>query len=153
MQFRTVKVKCKGGVRQYGQIVKSFRRESDGMPMHKVVGSLGVVTDAQAAVFKAVFSALGRGADLAVVEGDALAALAPVAEWTRDWLDIAACLQAWRDCGLHDLVRGLFAGHQEEVELADVIAALVVQRCVADGSSRGRAGPAGFWSARLVGGD
>lgn len=134
MQFRVVKVKAKNGFRQYGQIVESFRRPADGMPTHRVIASLGVVSDEQAAVFKAAFSAAGRGAGIAVLEGNALADLAPAPEWTRDWLDIAACWQAWHDSGLHDLVRGLFAGHQEEVEPADVVAALVVQRCVAPAS-------------------
>jgi len=57
MQFRTVKAKVKDGFRLYGQVVESYRRESDGMPMHKVVASLGQVTEAQAAVFKAAFQA------------------------------------------------------------------------------------------------
>ena len=134
MQFRTVKAKVKGGFRVYGQIVESFRRESDGMPTHKVVASLGEVTEAQAAVFKKAFQAARTGASLQVLDPGTLDALLPVAEWSRHWLDVAACLQAWEDSGLQALVRSLFSGHEEDVHPADVIAALVVQRCVAPAS-------------------
>lgn len=134
MQFRVVKAKVKGGFRQYGQIVESFRRESDGMPTHRVVGSLGQVTDDQAAVFKAAFHAARCGAGVQVLEAGVLDALQPVAEWSRDWLDVAACLQAWEDSGLQAMMRSLFSGHGDDVEPADIVAALVVQRCVAPAS-------------------
>lgn len=134
MQFRVVKAKVKGGFRQYGQIVESFRRESDGMPTHKVVGSLGQVTDAQAAVFKAAFHAARCGAGVQVLDAGVLDALHPVAEWSRDWLDVAASVQAWEDSGLQAMMRNLFSDHNDKVHPADIVAALVVQRCVAPAS-------------------
>jgi len=134
MQFRTVRAKVKDGYRVYGQIVESYRRESDGMPMHKVVASLGAVTEAQAAVFKAAFGAARTGAGVQVLDAGALDGLGPELEWSRDWLDVAACLQAWEDSGLRAMMRGVMAGHAEEVHPADVVAALVVQRCVAPAS-------------------
>ena len=60
MQFRVVRTKYKGGVRQYGQFVVSFRRPSDGMPMHRVVASIGIVTDEEAANLKLAFGASRR---------------------------------------------------------------------------------------------
>lgn len=134
MQFRTVRVKVKDGTRQYGQLVQSYRREPDGMPTHRVCGSLGVVTDAQAAIFRAAFAAARTETPVQVLDPGALDKLQTVALWSRDWLDVAACLQAWQDSGLRNLVRDLFAGHQEEVDPADVVAALVVQRLVAPDS-------------------
>lgn len=134
MQFRTVKAKTKAGTRTYGQIVRSYRRKSDGMPTHEVIASLGEVTEAQAKVFKAAFSAMRTGAGVQVLDAHAFAGLAPVAQWSRDLLDVAAVLQAWRDCGLHAIVSSLFAGHGDDVDPADVVAALVVQRCVAPAS-------------------
>jgi len=104
------------------------------MPTHEVVASLGEVTEAQAAVFKATFAALRIGAGVAVLEPEALRDFAPVAEWSRDLLDVAACVQAVRDCGLAGLLSSLFAGHDEEVDPADVVTALIVQRCVAPAS-------------------
>ena len=134
MQFRTVKANLKGGPRLYGQLVESYRRQSDGMPLHRVIASLGQVTEEQAAVFKLAFQASRTGAGVQVIDAGALDALTPVAEWSRDWLDVVACFQAWHDSGLAAMVRGLFAGHQEEVDPADIVAALVVQRCVAPAS-------------------
>lgn len=134
MQFRTVKAKTKAGIRIYGQIVRSYRRKSDGMPTHEVIASLGEVTEAQAKVFKAAFSAMRTGAGVQVLDAHAFAGLAPVAQWSRDLLDVAAVVQAWHDCGLHAIVASLFAGHGDEVEPADVVAALVAQRCVAPAS-------------------
>jgi len=83
MQFRVVKAKVKGGFRQYSQIVESFRRHCDGMPTHRVIGSLGQVTDDQAALFKAACHAARCGAGVQVLESGVLDAFNPVAEWSR----------------------------------------------------------------------
>lgn len=134
MQFRTVSAKVKGGVRTYGQIVKSYRRPTDGKPTHKVIASLGEVTAAQAAAFKTALAAIRTGNAVQVVDAKALDDHGPVAQWSRKWLDVAACIQAWQDSGLEAMVRGLFADHEQDVHPADVVAALVVQRCVAPDS-------------------
>ncbi len=133
MQFRVVRTKYKSGVRQYGQFVESFRRPSDGMPMHRVVASIGIVTDEEAANLKLAFGASRHGQRLHVLQAD-VAPVVPTVAWTRDLVDICAALQAFADCGLHQLLRDLFADHGEEVDPADVVAALVVQRCVAPDS-------------------
>ena len=41
MQFRVTKTTYKGTVRLYGQIVESYRRQADGVPMHRVVRRWG----------------------------------------------------------------------------------------------------------------
>lgn len=134
MQFRVVRTTYKGTVRQYGQIVESFRRPEDGMPTHRVISSLGPVTDDQAANFKLAFAAARLGQRVRVVEPELLAAAAPAVAWTRDLADACAVLQAFADCGLWHLVRTLFAGHAEDCEPVGVVAALVAQRCIAPDS-------------------
>lgn len=134
MQFRVVRNTYKGKVRQYGQIVESYRRESDGMPTHRLIASLGILTDEQAANFKAAFAASRLGQQVRVVDAETLAAAVPAVAWTRDLAGICAVLQAFSDCGLQELVHELFAGHGEDCDPAAVVAALVTQRCVAPDS-------------------
>ena len=104
------------------------------MPTHRVIGSLGQVSVEQAAAFKAAFQAARTGAAVQVLDAGALDQLGVTAQWSRDWLDVAACLQAWQDSGLDAMVRSLLSGHEDKVHPADIVAALVVQRCVAPDS-------------------
>ncbi|MBM4346087.1 MAG: transposase [Deltaproteobacteria bacterium] len=127
MQFRVVRTAYKGTVRQYGQIVESFRRPGDGMPTHRVVGNLGPVTDQQAATFKAAFTAARSGRQLTAVAD----IVPPTVAWTRSLVDVCAVLHTLDACGLRQMLRELFAGHDDDVDPADVVAALVAQRCVA----------------------
>lgn len=134
MHFRTVRTTHKGKVTQYGQIVQSYRRESDGMPATKVLQSLGVVTDLQAENYKLAINASRLGVKVQIVDADFLARLRPSVAWTRDLADLCACLQAWQDSGMKKLLKDLFLGHGEDVPPDDVVAALVTQRCVAPAS-------------------
>ena len=134
MQFRVVRTKYKGSVHLYGQIVESYRRESDGMPTHGVVQALGELSPVQAANLKTAFDASRNGHRVCVVDPEVLARSIPVPLWTRDLVAICAVRQALKDFGLHQVLREVFAGHDEEVEPADMVAALVAQRCVAPAS-------------------
>ena len=134
MQFRTVRTTYKGVTRQYGQIVESFRKPDTKVPTHRVLFSLGPVDDVQAANFRAAFAAARDGRRLHVVGPDVLANCMPTVAWSRDFADVAAVLQAFDDSGLFRLVRDLFAGHGEDLNPADVVAALVAQRCIAPDS-------------------
>ena len=40
MQIRTSKIRKNGKTYQYTQLVESYRRQSDGMPMHRVIANL-----------------------------------------------------------------------------------------------------------------
>lgn len=128
MQFRVTRTNYKGKIQQYGQIVESYRRESDGMPTHRIVRSLGPMTDIEVANFKAAFNATRAGKVVRVIEPSVVTAVEPV--WTRPLLDVAACLQAWQDLGFDTFFKELFGGHDEDADPADMLAALVVQRCI-----------------------
>ena len=134
MHFRTVRTTHKAKVTQYGQIVQSYRRESDGMPATRVLNSLGVVTDREAENYKMALIANRLGSRVQIVDAEFLARLTPTVAWTRDLADICACLQAWEDSGMKRLLQDIFVGHGDDVQPADVVAALVTQRCVAPAS-------------------
>ena len=68
MQVRSTTIKRGSKIYQYAQLVESYRRESDGLPMHRVVANLGRITDpVQFDNLKAAFAANRTGERLVPV--------------------------------------------------------------------------------------
>jgi len=131
MFLRLSRVVRAGKTYQYAQLVESVRKPAAKHPLHHVVANLGHVTDVQYENLKAAFDANRTGAKVAVLSAADLAALAPQVEANRAWLDVVAALATWEASGLRDAVRVALGGRGDEVEAADVVGALVLQRCLA----------------------
>jgi transposase len=119
---------------RYAQLVESFRRDSDGKPVHRVIANLGRVTDpTQLDNLKAAFEANRNGERL----------VAPSAEPTTAdnsrlrrpqailrYLDVAVVVETMRRVGLCDELSRLLPQLGSDVAPERVVTALVAQRCV-----------------------
>lgn len=131
MFFRVTTIKRGEKRYQYGHIAESYRRESDGKPVQRIIAKLGALTDLQVETFQTAFAAMRKGQRVALVDGSA-----PLPETTLslEYLDCAVVLALWKSWGLDELFRQLIPDPSASVAAADVIATLVCQRCVAPGS-------------------
>jgi hypothetical protein len=116
---------------EYPQLVESFRRE-DGMPATRVIKQLSHLSALELENLKAALAASKRGRRVFV--GKAPAGRPPKATANLDYLGIAVLLELWRQWQLDELVDGLLGIGDAVVTPAAVVAALVLQRCVAPGS-------------------
>lgn len=135
MHLRVSKVTRKGKTYAYAQFVESYRRDSDGMPMHRVVANLGTRTSLEIENLKAALSAAkdGKRVLLArVAPKSSQSVPKPVANLR--YLDVAVLLEIWREWGLDDLINSLMPEGEADVSPASVVAALALQRCVDQGS-------------------
>lgn len=133
MHFR-VSTRRKGDtVYRYGQLVESYRRP-DGMPAHRVVGTVGRLTELEADNLKAAFQASKQGRAV-VLPAEAAAVLAErKCQANYAYLAHALVLSLFRGWKLDTLLDGLAPPDNSEVPLSSVIAALVCQRCLAPAS-------------------
>jgi len=134
MHVRVSRVRRGGKTFEYAQLVESYRRD-DGMPAHRVLHSFGRVDETLLANLRAAFRGAKKGQRLE----PAPRSLSLPRHVTRPraalrYLDIAVVLEVFRQLGLDRLLAEL-AGHDgSEVPDHEIIAALVVQRCVAPDS-------------------
>lgn len=136
MNLRITTVRRGAKVYRYAQLVESYRRESDGKPTCRVVASLGTLDDVAIANLRNALSANRDGQALVVPA----AATAPLAEPevldNLQYLDLAVLLQLWEDVGLGSLLRTLLPpAESTTADIERVVAALVLHRCVAAGST------------------
>jgi len=130
MHLRTVIAGGGKVKRRYAQLVTSYRRE-DGVPAHRIVASLGELSDQEIENLRTALAASRQGK----------AVLLP---GTRDWevrvhanllyLPVAVCLDLWRGWQLSELFNRLLPKGAKDEPDWKVIAALTVQRCVEPGS-------------------
>ena len=133
MHFRVSTRSKADTVYRFGQLVESYRRP-DGMPAHRVVASLGSLTELEATNLKAAFQASKRGKAV-VVPDEAAAFLAQrKCQANYAYLAHAVCLALWRRWKLDGLIDQLSPDDNSEVPVSDVIAALVCQRSLAPDS-------------------
>ena len=133
LRFATVRRGSK--TYRYAQIVESYRRESDGRPCSRILANLGSIDDERA---EAIRAALALASGKATVQREQLA---PVPATTRHealanvrYLDIAVLRQLWLDVGLHALLEAALPPEAADVAPAEVVLALIIQRCVAPAS-------------------
>jgi hypothetical protein len=106
MQVRATTVKRGNKTYQYAQLVESYRRESDGLPVHRVVANLGCITDPlELENLKAAFAANRSGQRLAPVVATAAEPTAQTARLRRPhailrYLDVAVVVEMMRQLGL-----------------------------------------------------
>lgn len=119
---------------RYAQLVESYRREQDGRPAHRILASLGSLNDQEIANLRAALEASRTGDALVVPARAVPVASKPVVRANYRFLDVAVLLRIWKESGVADLLRDLLAGAGTEVGADQVIAALMVHRCLEPGS-------------------
>lgn len=133
MHVRESKVRKGGKVYRYVQLVQSYRR-ADGTPAHRVLASFGDLSETQTASVRTFAKAMSGDQGL-LLDGAPLAeerAEASVQVLANlEYLQLAVLLEVWERSGLAALLRRCLGGGGRDVPDADVVAALVLHRCVA----------------------
>jgi hypothetical protein len=119
---------------RYAQLVESFRRE-DGRPTHRILASFGALDDQAIANLRGALEA-NRSGDALVVTAKAPVSTTtkPVVQANYRYLDLAVLLRVWRQAGLAGLLADLLPEREQSVGADQVVAALVLHRCIAPGS-------------------
>jgi hypothetical protein len=136
MEVRATAVKRGNKTYQYAQLVESYRRESDGLPVHRVVANLGRIADPfELENLKAAFAANRSGQRLAPVVATAAEPTAQTARLRRlhailRYLDVAVVVEMMRQLGLTEELEGLLPKQERDVSPDRIVTALVAQRCL-----------------------
>lgn len=130
MHIRTSRVRRNGKTYEYAQLVEAYRRESDGMPVHRVLATFRDAITAQN--FRDALTAARGGKRVAVARQSPTRALKPLANLR--YLDLAVLLELWRESGAAAMIEDLMPAGDAAVSPASVVAALTLQRCVDPGS-------------------
>lgn len=133
MHIRVARVKRKGAVREYAQLVESFRRPSDGMPATRVLASLGDPNSLAVLNLRQALAAAREGKRTVVGVVPRSPAPAKPSASLR-YLDVAVLLELWRQWNLDALFDRLLPPGESCLPASKVLACLVVQRCLAGGS-------------------
>lgn len=134
MHIRTSRVTRNGKTYAYAQLVESYRRPSDGMPVHRVLATLGDLSDVAVDNLRAALAAARNGKRVVVARAPAAGARPPKPTANLSYLDVAVLLELWREWGLDVLLNELMPEGEAAVPPASVVAALAIQRCVDPGS-------------------
>jgi transposase len=143
MQVRATTFKRGNKTYQYAQLVESYRRESDGLPVHRVVANLGRITDpVQLENLKAAFAANRSGQRLVPVVASAADPTTQTARLRRPrfilrYLDVAVVVEVLRQLGLTEELARLLPKQERDVAPERIVTALVAQRCLAPQSKLG----------------
>jgi len=132
MHLKTTRVRNNGKVYQYAQLVESYRRE-DGMPTQRVIANLGPRSELEIANLKRALEA-SRSGRAVVLEAQEIAPPSCEVLDNFAYLDVAVVLALLQRLGVADLLTELLPRPEAEVPDADIVLALVAQRCVAPDS-------------------
>lgn len=133
MQIRVVKVKSGQELRQYVQLVRSYRA-ANGVPTHKVVANLGRLSKQEIENLRRALRA-SRAGQAVVIPAET-----DTEEWqlrvvaNLDYLDVATALVMWDFWKLSELFNRLLPRGGDRVATSTILAPLVIQRCLAPGS-------------------
>lgn len=132
MHLKTTRVRGNGKVYQYAQLVESYRRD-DGMPTQRVIANLGPRSELEIANLKRALEASRSGRAVVIEAQDVVPPSCEVLD-NFAYLDVAVVLALLARLGVADLLTELLPRPEAEVPDADVVLALVAQRCVAPDS-------------------
>jgi len=135
MQLRVSRTTRNGKSYEYAQLVESYRRESDGMPLHRVVANLGALSALEIDNLRTSLRAAraNKRVVLARAVKPSAKALPKILANLR-YLDAAVLLALWNDWQLPALLDELLPQGSADVAPSSVLAALAVQRCLEPGS-------------------
>lgn len=134
MQLRISRIKRNDRTYEYAQLVESFRRESDGMPTHRVVATLGALSPLEIENWRTTLQAAREHKRVVVASSTASRRPLPRPAANLRYLDVAVVLELWRQTGLGGLLEDLLPTGAAQVAPASIVAALAIQRCVDPGS-------------------
>ena len=132
MQVRVTRVKRNNKSYSYAQLVESYRRPSDGMPMHRVLVNLGSLSELEVENLRAAIRASREGKAV-VISSRRKQVPTKILDNLR-YLDLSVLLRVWKQWGLTECLEQLIPKGEADVSPADVVAALTLQRCVAPSS-------------------
>src|SRR5437773_11704703 len=130
MHVRTSRVRRNGKIYEYSQLVETYRRPSDVLPVHRVLATLPDPIAAQN--FRDALAAARVGKRVVVARPSRASVLKPTANLR--YLDLAVLLELWREMGLDQMLGELLPPGEATLPPAAVVAALTLQRCVDPGS-------------------
>ena len=134
MFVRTTRVKQNGKVYEYPQLVRSYRRDSDGRSVTEVICSLKDWSDLEIENLKGALKAAGDGQTVAVApESTGRLGQATITD-NLAYLDVAVLSRLWQQWGFDEIWEGLVDDGQLEVPFGDIVQSLVVHRCIEPGS-------------------
>jgi hypothetical protein len=126
MELRTSKTIRNGRTYAYAQLVQSIRGD-DGKPTKRVLAHLGTLTALEVQNLKLALAA-SRGNRALLLPESTADQVEVLHNFT--YLDVAVVLAVWRRFALDKLLTRIFPLGDKEVCPADVVASLVVQRCI-----------------------
>ena len=133
MHLRLSTKKQNGQVYRYAQLVESYRRP-DGLPAHKILASLGQLSDKEISNLRLALKASREGKALILPES------AQDSQWQAKiianlrYLDVAVVQEMWRRWNLPRLFNRLLPKGLDAIAPSLVISALVAHRCTDPGS-------------------
>jgi Arc/MetJ-type ribon-helix-helix transcriptional regulator len=135
MQVRVLNITRNGKHYSYAQLVESYRRESDGMPMHRIIRNLGPADSVEVHNLREALSAARKGKRvvLSPAAGPSARALPKILANLR-YLDAAVLLALWDEWQLTQLIDDVLPRGSADVAPASVLAALTMQRGLDPGS-------------------
>lgn len=130
MFVRVSKIKRKEKVYEYAQLVVSERRPSDGRPVQRTLCNLGPADSVRARNVIEALKAAKEGRRVMVVRSPSSSRAAPRPVANLQFLDVVVMHALWDEWGLGRVLAELMGQTDRAVHAADIIAALVLQRCV-----------------------
>ena len=114
------------------QIVQSYRRPSDGKPVHRVIASFGDLPELDTENLKAAIKASREG--MALVPKKLTARMIAKIKENLHYGDVRVILELWRAWGLVEIIDELAGSPETAVSVGEMVGALVAQRCTAPAS-------------------
>lgn len=134
MFVRVTRVKRDGKSYEYAQLVQSYRRESDNMPQHRVIASLGELSALEVENLKATLAASKAGRRVVVARAKRSKRVAPKPQANLRYLDIAVAFELWREWGLDKILRDIMPSGESDIPASQIVEVLAVQRLVSPDS-------------------
>jgi len=134
MQIRVTRIKRNGRTYEYAQLVESYRREHDGMPMHRVVANLGALSALEVENLRVALQAGRDKQKLVAPRTTKQPRPLPQIVANLRYLDAAVLLELWNEWGLMELLGDVLPDSAATIPGARVVAALAIQRCIDPGS-------------------
>jgi len=119
-------------VYQYAQLVESYRRD-DGVSTQRVLANLGQRDDLEITNLRQALAASRGGKTVVITAPEQEARHVEVLD-NLAWLDVAVVIEILRRLGVRDILDDELPREGAEVADADVVLALVAQRCIDPGS-------------------
>ncbi|MDQ7815384.1 MAG: hypothetical protein RDU25_06330 [Patescibacteria group bacterium] len=134
MQLRISRSTRNGKSYEYAQLVESYRRESDGVPTHRVVANLGALSPLEVENLRTTLQAARLKKRVVLARAARPSRTLPKILANLRYLDAAVLLALWDEWQLTGLFDEVLPEGSSDVAPAAVLAALTLQRGLDPGS-------------------